>query len=193
MDCFELNKKNSRGKADKSRIGGVDSRIKEICGLINSKECYFTTSSCSGRVVLRKEPLSGRKNDSEWLFVSHDKVNFDDLKSRLAKLPKEDVWLVMEAPILHVCCKTIDDAQDLLDLFRNYGFKRSGIMGVKDKIMAEIIGTERMDALVAKNSKSVVSDDYLKLLADEANKKLEKSWNKLEKIKDKLALILQKN
>ncbi len=186
MEGFELHKKNCLEKADKSSIGGVDSRIKELCEQINSDESYFTTSSCSGRVVLRKEPVGAKKNEIEWPFVSHDLVEFDDLKSKLVTLPEEDVWFVMEAPILHICCRSLEDAQKMLDVFRNEGFKRSGITGVKSKIMVEIIGTEHMDALVAKNSELVVSEDYLKLLVEEANKKLKKSWDKSEKVKNKI-------
>ena len=193
MGTFELNKKNCLTKEDKSRIGGIDEKIKPLCDSINSLNDYFTTSSCSGRIVLRKDPETGKKNESEWIFVIHEKASLEEVKKSLTNLPKEDVWLVMEAPILHICCNTIEDAQKMLDIFKNEGFKRSGITGMKPKIMLEIIGTERLDCIIAKKGVKLIDNDYLKILIEEANSKLEKSWKKLEKIENKIKELKIKN
>uniref|UniRef100_A0A3Q4H5R7 tRNA wybutosine-synthesizing protein 3 homolog n=1 Tax=Neolamprologus brichardi TaxID=32507 RepID=A0A3Q4H5R7_NEOBR len=45
-------KKQSLNKADLSKKGAVDEAIEHVVSLLNSREEYFTTSSCSGRVVL---------------------------------------------------------------------------------------------------------------------------------------------
>jgi tRNA wybutosine-synthesizing protein 3 len=186
MEAFELGKKNTLTKQDKSRIGRVDDKIKHLCDLINSLNNYYTTSSCSGRIVLRKDSGTGKKNESEWIFVTHKKAAPEEVNKALINLPKEDVWLVMESLILHVCCNTIEDAQKMLDMFKNEGFKRSGITGIKPKIMLEIIGTERLDCIVGKNGVRLIDNDHLKILIEEANSKLEKSWKKLEKIENKI-------
>ena len=48
--------------------------------------------------------------------------------------------------------------------------------------MVEIIGTESMETIIAKKGKLLVTDDYLKLLLDEANKKLKRNCKKLEEL-----------
>jgi len=39
-------------KADLSRKGSVDANITCLVDFINSEEAYYTTSSCSGRIVV---------------------------------------------------------------------------------------------------------------------------------------------
>ena len=48
---FDSTKKDILNKKDKSNIGFIDGKISKLCNLINSKEDYFTTSSCSGRII----------------------------------------------------------------------------------------------------------------------------------------------
>ena len=88
-------------KADKSRAGCVDARCLELVRDINLRArdaCSFTTSSCSGRIVIVKEPTIGdigcadeddndaddhfgeakagnRKLMSEWLLIQHSRVD----------------------------------------------------------------------------------------------------------------------
>ena len=89
---FELDKKNSLGKVDKSKKGGVDKDIKKLIKLINNSDNYYTSSSCSGRIVLIERDKSGRKELCKWLLVSHDKVNLRQVKDALKKMGKNTVW-----------------------------------------------------------------------------------------------------
>lgn len=49
---FRQWKKQSLNKLDHSKKGTVDEDIQHVVSLLNSREEYFTTSSCSGRIVL---------------------------------------------------------------------------------------------------------------------------------------------
>ena len=49
---FEKQKKDVLSKIDKSKKGSVDEGIKAVLDILNSKPAYFTTSSCSGRIVI---------------------------------------------------------------------------------------------------------------------------------------------
>lgn len=40
------------GRADLSRKGSVDEDVAELVQLLNAREQFFTTSSCSGRIIL---------------------------------------------------------------------------------------------------------------------------------------------
>lgn len=58
---FSQWKKQCVNKLDLSKKGSVDEDIEHVVSLINSCEEFFTTSSCSGRVILidavRKSPV----------------------------------------------------------------------------------------------------------------------------------------
>jgi tRNA wybutosine-synthesizing protein 3 len=49
---FSNQKQAAFAGQDLSRKGSVDEPIKELVDFINSLESYFTTSSCSGRIVV---------------------------------------------------------------------------------------------------------------------------------------------
>ncbi len=69
---FEKEKKDCLSKIDKSKKGSIDKKIKELVDLINSLKDYYTTSSCSGRILLIKRPKSGKKCDVDFLFEESD-------------------------------------------------------------------------------------------------------------------------
>lgn len=176
---FELDKKNILGKTDKSQKGAVDSDIQELVDLINSKDEYYTTSSCSGRIVVLEVSESGRKDEAKWLLVKHEPVTLDEVKNSLKS--KEDAWLKEEGMILHVCCKTIEDAEKLVNLAKNNGFKRTGMITVNKRYVVEIISTENVSTILAKKGKIIVDDEYLSALIEECNKKIEKNKEKIDK------------
>lgn len=179
---FETDKKIFLGKKDKSIKGEIDKEILPLIKKINSFPNYYTTSSCAGRIMLLMP--SKRKQDTKWIFVKHDKVKFIEVKKNLKKIPKESVWFRQESFIIHVCCKTIDDAQKLLDIANKVGLKRAGIITTKNKILVELISTEHFDTIVAKNGKLLINDLFLKTLIEEANDKLEMNFRKLKKLEE---------
>lgn len=178
---FEKEKKDCLGKIDRSKKGSIDKKIKQLVDLINSLKDYYTTSSCSGRILLIKRPKSGKKCDVDFLFDSHNKVSFKEIKKCLNNIPEQDLWFRQESMILHVACRTIEDAQKILDLSTLAGFKHSGIITTRKKIVVEVIGSEQFDTIIAKHGRVFVGDKHLKLLVDEANKKLEINSRKIKR------------
>jgi tRNA(Phe) wybutosine-synthesizing methylase Tyw3 len=77
-ELFNQGKKKQLSKEDKSNIGEWDFRIAELCNKINNNTNYYTTSSCSGRIVLLK--ASEEKQPDAFLFRTHKKINFLKLK-----------------------------------------------------------------------------------------------------------------
>ena len=68
---FDNEKKNTLSKLDKSTKGSIDEPILPVLDLINDMEDYYTTSSCSGRIMIF-EPSGQRHVD--WLHVTHEKI-----------------------------------------------------------------------------------------------------------------------
>lgn len=52
LKLFSAQKQAAFAGQDLSRKGSVDEAIKELVEFINSLDQYFTTSSCSGRVLV---------------------------------------------------------------------------------------------------------------------------------------------
>ena len=51
-DGFSKLKEHSLSKIDKSKKNSIDKNIKSLINIINKSDDYYTTSSCSGRIVL---------------------------------------------------------------------------------------------------------------------------------------------
>ena len=126
-------------KKDHSKKGCIDKEIKPLLNLINSKDNYYTTSSCAGRIVLLSEPKSGKKKDFEWLYVSHSKAIYKDISKILQEIPEETIWLNMEPFIFHVCARSLDDANKFLEILRLVGLKHSGILSTTNTICSSVV------------------------------------------------------
>lgn len=173
---------------DKSNKGNVDERIKPLCDKINALPNYVTTSSCSGRISLTKH--SNTKSPNAWIFKSHEKVQLEELLN--LELPEELVLLKMESAILHVACKSIEDAKTLLELARLSGFKRSGIISIKpNKVVIEILSTESLALPFSQNKKMLIDKEYLKICLDLANEKLDRTHQKIDKLEKAVEQIKQ--
>lgn len=179
---FQNEKKTTLSKRDKSNAGDVDVAIRPLVTLINAKKQYYTTSSCAGRILLLKqEGKAGRRRESRHFFVRHDPVSLAELLQALKNAPQETIFFHMEGMILHVCCETLEAAERLLNLGRDAGLKRSGIVSLRRKIMVELIDTQRLDLPLAREGQLLVSESYVSCLLEESNKKLQETRKKMEK------------
>ena len=177
---------------DKSKKGSVDSDILSLITKINKLDNYYTTSSCSGRIMLMDKG-SKRKDLVKWLLSSHSTITvkqFNDVFNE-NYLNSEDfknavVWFMEEPAILHICCRDLDSAKKLLDLVKKVPFKRSGIFSFSKRIIVEILDTEKMETLVAKNNKLYTHGEYVEVIVDEANSKLKNTKAKLKKFESQI-------
>ncbi len=98
FDNFLKEKSDFLSKKDKSKKGCIDKDALKIVNEINSKKGYYTTSSCSGRIVLL-EMKSKKKNESNWIFIKHDKVNFKEILNSLTQCNKKNNQKNRELPL----------------------------------------------------------------------------------------------
>lgn len=183
---FTKRKKDILSKLDKSSIGKWDEKIARLCDKINFLENYYTTSSCSGRIILMID--QDKKGRDLFVFVSHNKISFDKLREEiiLASKKNKNIKFKVEPCILHVSCETLEDAEKLLEKAKLAGWKKSGIIGLKNGITLELNSTEKLEFPIIQNKKILVSDEFLKIVIDEANKKLERSWMKIKKLEKEI-------
>ncbi len=178
---FEDMKEKQLSKKDLSNEGSWDVKIKGLCDKINKSKDYYTTSSCAGRVALLKGEID--KQPDAFLFKSHKKVSFKELREALGGLDYDGLVEFKQAScILHVACSEVKKADELVKKAKEAGWKYSGIMSLKRNIV-ELHSTEHIDFPIYLNGKVLVDDDFLKIVVDEANKRLERVWGKIERLK----------
>ena len=122
-------------------------------------------------------------------MTSHKPVSVNQVKLSLRNLTGSgELWFKQEPLIIHTAARNLERAQQLLDLAKLSGFKKSGIIASKRRFVVEIEGTDILSTIIGKEGKVFVDDNYLKILVETANKKLLRNLNK----KDKLYNILKK-
>lgn len=178
---FANQKKTFLRKLDKSKKGSLDGKIIPLLKSINRKTVYYTTSSCSGRAYLWRG--SGKKNEMEWLKVSHDLITPVFLTAE--KVPGI-IWLRVEPLILHVCCDDIAAAIALVGAARNV-CKKSSLPSVSNKIIVEIRGSEFLELPLYKDGELLFND--LDLLTILVNQKLEHIFSTLDKLTESIKKI----
>ncbi|MBI3027256.1 hypothetical protein HYY70_04010 [Candidatus Woesearchaeota archaeon] len=180
LEDFAKEKSDFLKKSDKSKKGCIDKGILKIINLFNSKSEYYTTSSCAGRIVLL-ERKSKKKSECDWILTKHSKVAFDEIASSLKKHKiKNEIWLKQQPIILHVACINLDAAKKLLEASRKI-FKHSGIISItKRRIVIEIIGNEKVEAIIA-DKDFAADEEYIKHLTRYANRNFEENKSKSDK------------
>ena len=182
-------KKQKDRALERLRIQGADEEIVPIISEINSSEDFFTTSSCSGRIVLICLPEIGAKREAKFVGKWHRPVTKEEvleaikLKSSTGVPEKGEVWLLSQSPILHVACRDLEKAKALLRIAIESGFKYSGIKAIsKDgKVVVEIVSTERMDVPLGKDGVMFCSEGYMDFILSKANFMLERGKGKLKR------------
>jgi len=182
---FDNSKKVFLEKADKSNKGDWDLRIIDLCNEINLSSDYFTTSSCSGRIILIIE--DEKKRPGLFLFRSHDLVSFDMLKEEIEKVSdkyKGMIYFKQEPCLLVVSCRNKERQWPLFNEARNNGWKKSGILSLDKKFLVELMSTESITFPIIDNGKVLVDDEFLRIVLDKANGNLEKGWEKIGRLRE---------
>ncbi len=155
----------------------IDREIKYVLDIINSSDCYVTLSSCAGRIVIMDMPVFGDKKNSIFLGKWHSFPKLRDIK-RCVAMGKMQTWFMMHPPIIHIACEDLDNALKLLEVAKEAGFRRSGIISQK-KFAIEISSQERVEMLVAENGEILIGDKALK-------RNLEISIEKLKRARERI-------
>ena len=187
---FDAAKNAALGKKDLSKKGCFDREIVPLIRLINSMHDFYTTSSCAGRILLLKQPASGRKNDAEWLYCTHQKAEPKDLLAALRTPPSELVWFRQEPFILHISARNLAAADSMVNAARVSGLKHSGILSIRSRIMIEVNGIEHMDFPISQDSRLLLPVSYLKLAVNMANQKLANNLLRMQRFREQLEKTL---
>src|SRR3989344_852408 len=183
---FEMVKEHHKKTFEDAAINGkMDPQLVSLCRFIASTKQFFTSSSCSGRIVLLKVNAEESKQESAFHRKWHSTVSADEVWNALEEKTKHERWLKQEPLILHIGAESIEGAKKILEIMRKCGIKRGGIMvAKKGKFLLEIVGTQRMSLPVKKDDKILISRGHLEFVVEKANRKLEKNYGTLGKFEE---------
>ncbi|KAK8943174.1 tRNA wybutosine-synthesizing protein 2/3/4 [Platanthera zijinensis] len=185
---------------DKSPKGNVDAPIAPLLDVINKHPSFFTTSSCSGRISILRQPSECPKPNSNdektdhkkskkkargggWVFISHEAADPEavvDLLFGKSPLPLsavdmegDDLVFRFEPLIVAVECKDATAAQELVATAIACGFRESGISSMHRRIMVAIRCSIRLELPLGQVGLVMVSPEYVRYLVGVANEKME--------------------
>ncbi|MFH1365735.1 MAG: hypothetical protein ABIH28_04070 [archaeon] len=183
-DFFIQRKKAVLSKSDKSSKQSWDKKILSLCEKINSKENYYTTSSCSGRIVLMI--YQEKKQDDLFCKVYHELVSLafleKDLKEICRKYKNKSIKFKLDPPIIHIACRSMKDAKIIYEKAKIAGWKKIGLVAWEKRIIFEIICTGKLEFPVVENGKILVDKNFLKIIVKQSNFKMKNSWEKIKKL-----------
>lgn len=164
----------------------VDEGVLQILELINGIKGFYTSSSCAGRIVLLEIPKIGDKHGAVFLGVWHRTIELKEIKAAGTKATKGVLWLLAQAPILHIGVQTLELADKMVKTAISCGFKNSAIKSIGKKIRIEICSTERLDAPIGRNGCLFCEDTHLSLLVEISNEIIERSQEKMSRFIKKI-------
>jgi len=142
----------------------------------------FTSSSCAGRIMLLSTDEYENKKVSSFHKRYHRLITFEELKTDLNESTDTDIWFKMEPFIFHFVTKYFEKARDILSFCQSFGLKKAGIITAKDgKFILEVTSTQYLALPLKVKDEIIVSDSYLELLVDRANKKLTINYDRLKR------------
>jgi len=179
---FEMVKRRHKKRLEEAvKKREADEAIIPLCEFINSTRHFFTSSSCSGRILLLA--LKGkRKRDASFHRKWHRKVSFEEVWRGIEDAKNCELWFKTEPFIIHIGASSLKKAEKILDIKNKAGVKRGGIIVAKPgKFILELIGTEEIALPVKFGDKIIVSKSFMKEVVRKANEKIEANFERLKK------------
>ncbi|NPB00297.1 MAG: hypothetical protein GXO10_02885 [Crenarchaeota archaeon] len=163
---------------EEAEKGLVDFDIKDFLFKFNEK-CreVFTTSSCSGRIILAEAPrLSLVKSSHEFKFLAkwHRPVVTREILEVIDKYRPKNAWLLVRAPIIHFSARSLDVGLKLLRIAQSVGFKHSGVISLREygEVVVEVQADDRIDTPIIIDGEWVIRRENIDTLIQIANEAL---------------------
>ena len=196
-------------EADRSKKGSLDAPIRDLVRLLNASPNAFTTSSCSGRVALFAEPperAPGEKKGKggEWLHVSHERADADAVWEALqryltngaggSQAARQPLTFRFDPFILAAECRSLSDAQGLVRVARECGFRETGMiasggsLGAPGRLLVSVRCSIRLEVpLTDEGGELITGESYVRHLCSWANKKFDANRERYGRLESALA------
>ncbi|MCU0851243.1 MAG: hypothetical protein MUC80_08265 [Candidatus Thermoplasmatota archaeon] len=184
MDAKENALKSLNEACDQEK---VDEGALPLLSIINKIDGLYTSSSCAGRIVLLEIPHIGDKKGARFLGVWHRTIQQEELSAASKKATKGLLWLLAQAPIIHIGAENLPLADRMVKTAVACGFKNSAIRSLGKTVIIELCSTERLDAPIGRDGGLFCSEKHLTLLVEISNEVIERSSEKMSRLAEKLA------
>ncbi|MEM4869201.1 MAG: hypothetical protein QW081_02245 [Desulfurococcaceae archaeon] len=173
-------------------IGYLDRDLLPLLILVNLDAELYTTSSCSGRIVVMDSDTPWQRDETNIVFKSHVPVESSEVEFIYRLEPHRGFWMIVTGPIIHVSALKLKRAVEILNVARRVGFKHSGIMHVSPSkgVFVELVTGVYVSQLVRVGSKLLVPRQELQSLVEVMNKVLVEGKSRLQKLYTELVKIL---
>ncbi|XP_061175488.1 tRNA wybutosine-synthesizing protein 3 homolog [Saccostrea echinata] len=193
---FDRDKERALTGVDLSRKGSIDARIQSLVSVLNTSTDFFTTSSCSGRIIIfdddnKDRSKSVKKKGCQWLYTTHDEAVYDAALESLQNLTGDSV-LKFEPFVLHVQCRSLSNAQSMLSCAVASGFRNSGIsIGNKGKIIVAVRSTHGLEVPLSQDGELLVTNTYIERLIEIANTKIQENFLRIDRFYKNVSILIE--
>ncbi len=168
-------------------IGYLDQDIVDILVEIFLRPKSFTTSSCSGRIVVMDSVFPWAKEETMIVFKKHSPITLEELLRVVREPRAEMLWLSVQGPIIHVETLDLEEAFTVLEVARRAGFKHSGILASTRKgVLVELRTGVRVNVPLGDVDSLWVREDKLRDLVELANRALLEAKGRLDRLRVEL-------
>lgn len=168
-------------------IGYLDEGIEETLNLINRRKKSYTTSSCTGRIVVIDTDFPWIRDDSVPILKSHKIISKEQLQRVLKLRPAHSYWYIVSGPILHINTLDLEEASEILRIARNAGFKHSGIISISETgITIEIISGSQMAFPIKIKDVLLLNEEGVDIIIKISEEILSEGRKKLNKLNELL-------
>ena len=170
----------------------ADARIIPTVDFIFSKKEFFTTSSCSGRILLIQLDSKETKKPKAFFAKYHSIPKFSEVWKKLHEKSQNNLWFKQESFVIVLGANTLENAKKIMSVCRNNGVKKVGIMSAEEgKFLVEAFGSNYMSFLIKEKNKILGSEEFVEKQFKTACKKLHANWKMLEKLEKALRKELE--
>lgn len=158
----------------------IDECMIPLIKIINSREGYYTTSCCSGRIAIIELDKTGDKLSANFIGKWHFPPDIDDVWRAVLMCKKYSIFR-FDSPIIHICCKDLEHAKNLIVIAIDSGWKQSFIKSISRKIVVELKTSEVIETPIFVD-KLIVTKEYMGVLIAESCAKLKMGHEKIRRI-----------
>lgn len=171
--------------------GYFDKDMLSLVEEINKHPEMYTTSSCSGRIVLLKASKPWNKSNVTIICKWHERISLEEITKNIKPCGKDlSLWLILQSPIIHVSCKNVEIAIKLVRKARSSGFRYSSIFSKgKIGIFVEIMGSERIDLPLVIEDRVIINMENLNKLIDHLNTILQNIKTKIQRLGEAVKML----
>ncbi len=164
-------------------IGYLDEDLLDILLEFFKRPESYTTSSCSGRIVVVDSRMPWERKNATIIFKKHSSISLEEITSLLSQPVLYRLWLVATGPIIHVVTLTAREALRILRIAREAGFKHSGVLSVSRKGYLVELRTGIRLAILLKTSDRIVVDEHgLREAVKAVNEALSEGKKRLQRL-----------